>query len=60
MVEGSLLTDLATKNNIPYQFEVLPFGGTDSGAIQLSKAEVPAGVIFISRRYLHTPRKWWT
>ncbi|NLW55924.1 MAG: M42 family metallopeptidase [Firmicutes bacterium] len=50
-----LLTDLATKNNIPYQFEVLPFGGTDSGAIQLTKAGVPAGVISIPCRYLHTP-----
>lgn len=50
-----LLTELAEKNNITYQFEVLPFGGTDSGAIHLTKAGVPAGVISIPCRYLHSP-----
>ncbi|NLY90590.1 MAG: M42 family metallopeptidase, partial [Firmicutes bacterium] len=50
-----LLTELAEKNNIPYQFEVLPFGGTDAGAIHLTKAGIPAGVISIPCRYLHSP-----
>ncbi len=50
-----LLTGLAVKNKIPYQFEVLPFGGTDSGAIHLTKEGVPSGVISIPCRYLHTP-----
>ncbi|HHT48951.1 MAG TPA: M42 family metallopeptidase [Firmicutes bacterium] len=49
-----LLTELAEKNGIPYQFEVLPFGGTDAGAIQLTKAGVPSGVISIPCRYLHS------
>ena len=50
-----LLTMLAEQNDIPHQFEVLPFGGTDAGAIQLTKAGVPAGVISIPCRYLHSP-----
>ena len=50
-----LLTELAEKNNIPYQYEVLPFGGTDAGAIHLTKAGIPAGVISIPCRYLHSP-----
>ena len=50
-----LLSTLAEQNGIPYQFEVLPFGGTDAGAIQLTKAGIPAGVISIPCRYLHSP-----
>ena len=50
-----LLTELAEKNDIPYQFEVLPFGGTDAGAIHLTKAGIPSGVISIPCRYLHSP-----
>ncbi len=50
-----LLTELAKTNSIPYQFEVLPFGGTDAGAIHLTKAGVPAGVISIPCRYVHSP-----
>ncbi|HEY8391448.1 MAG TPA: M42 family metallopeptidase [Capillibacterium sp.] len=50
-----LLTELAEKNNIPYQFEVLPYGGTDAGAIHLTKAGIPAGVISIPCRYVHSP-----
>lgn len=50
-----LLTTLAEQNGIPHQFEVLPFGGTDAGAIQLTKAGIPAGVISVPCRYLHSP-----
>ncbi len=50
-----LLTELAEKNEIPYQFEVLPFGGTDAGAIHLTKAGIPSGVVSIPCRYLHSP-----
>lgn len=48
------LVDLAKDNNIPYQMEVLEFGGTDSGAIQLNKEGVPSGVISIPTRYVHS------
>lgn len=44
----------AKENNIPYQLEVLEFGGTDSGAIHLTRGGVPAGVISIPTRYIHT------
>ena len=49
-----LLVELAKENNIPYQMEVLEFGGTDSGAIHINKEGVPSGVISIPSRYVHS------
>jgi len=49
-----LLTCLAEKNNIKYQYEILEFGGTDAGAIHTSREGVPSGVISIPSRNLHT------
>ena len=49
-----LMVDIAKENNIPYQMEVLEFGGTDSGAIHLIKEGVPSGVISIPTRYIHS------
>jgi putative aminopeptidase FrvX len=37
-----------------YQREVFPSGGTDAGAIQLSRAGVPAVTISVPTRYVHT------
>ena len=45
----------AEKNKIPYQREVLLFGGTDARAIQVSRAGVPAGCISVPIRYVHSP-----
>lgn len=45
----------AEKNKIPYQREVLLFGGTDARAIQLTRAGVPSGCISIPVRYVHSP-----
>jgi endoglucanase len=47
----------ATAENagLPYQLEVLEFGGTDARAIQLSRAGVPAGCLSIPCRYVHSP-----
>jgi tetrahedral aminopeptidase len=45
----------AEKNKIPYQREVLLFGGTDARAIQLTRAGVPAGCLSIPARYVHSP-----
>ncbi len=45
----------AEKNKIPYQREVLLFGGTDAQAIQLTRAGVPAGCLSIPTRYVHSP-----
>lgn len=50
-----ILSELAEKNQIPYQYEVLTAGGTDAGAIHLTKEGIPAGVISVPCRYIHTP-----
>ncbi len=44
----------AKNQNATYQIEVLEFGGTDSGAIHLSKEGVPSSVISIPTRYIHS------
>lgn len=44
----------AKKYSIPYQLEILEFGGTDSGAIHLTKSGVPSGVVSIPTRYIHS------
>lgn len=49
------MAETAQHQNIPYQWEVLEFGGTDSGAIHLTKGGIPAGVISIPTRYVHSP-----
>ncbi len=49
-----LLTAAAEKAGIKTQREVLLFGGTDSGAIQMTGDGVPAGVISIPCRYVHS------
>ena len=50
----NFMIDQAKKNNIPYQLEVLEYGGTDSGAIHLTRGGVPSGVLSIPTRYLHS------
>lgn len=50
-----LMVDTAKKNNISYQLEVLERGGTDAGAIHLSREGVPSGAISIPCRYVHSP-----
>lgn len=45
----------AEKSKIPYQREVLPLGGTDARAIQLTRAGVPSGSLSIPVRYVHSP-----
>ena len=39
---------------IKHQFEILEAGGTDSGAIHLSRGGVPSGVISVPTRNLHS------
>lgn len=50
-----LMIETAKENNIPYQLEILEGGGTDSGAIHLTKSGVPSGVISLPSRYVHSP-----
>jgi tetrahedral aminopeptidase len=45
---------VAEKQEIPYQREVLERGGTDAGAIHISREGVPSGVLSIPCRYIHT------
>ncbi len=44
----------AKEANIPYQLEVLTAGGTDAGAIQLSRSGVPSGTLSVCTRYVHS------
>ncbi|PWA12312.1 peptidase M28 [Pueribacillus theae] len=48
------VTDVADKENIPYQMDFVPGGGTDSGSIHLTAKGVPALSITIATRYIHT------
>ena len=45
---------VAEKNKITYQPEILTFGGTDAGAINLSRSGVLAGCLSIPTRYIHS------
>lgn len=45
---------LAGVNDITYQKEILPRGGTDAGAIQASRGGVPVITISTPVRYVHT------
>ncbi len=49
------IIEVAEKNKIPYQREVLPFGGSEAGAIQLTRAGVPAGSLSVPVRFVHSP-----
>jgi endoglucanase len=46
--------DVAEKNGIKYQLEILPRGGTDAGGIQRSRAGVPSFTLSLPTRYIHT------
>ncbi|MEI7578078.1 MAG: M42 family metallopeptidase [Armatimonadota bacterium] len=45
---------LAIRNEIPHQMEVLPRGGTDAGGIQRLNGGVPAFTLSTPTRYIHT------
>lgn len=49
------MVKVAKEKGIKYQMEVLEAGGTDTAAIQLTKAGIPAGCISIPCRYIHSP-----
>lgn len=49
-----LMVNTAEKHSIPYQLEVLEYGGTDSGAIHLTRGGIPSGVLSIPCRYIHS------
>jgi len=49
------MAETAKKKGIPYQFEILERGGTDTGPIHLTREGVPSGAISVPTRYIHTP-----
>ncbi len=49
------LRETAEKNAIPYQLEVAEGGTTDATAINLTKEGIPAGVVSVPARYIHSP-----
>ena len=50
-----LLTDAAEAGGIPYQFKQPGVGGTDAGAIHLSRTGVPSATVAVPCRYIHNP-----
>jgi len=49
------LMDAAEAEGIPYQFKKIPSGGTDAGAIHLTRGGVPSGTVAVPCRYIHGP-----
>lgn len=49
------MIETAKKNKIPYQLEIMTDGGTDAGAIHLTRAGVKTGGISVPTRYVHSP-----
>jgi endoglucanase len=49
-----LFIETAEALRIPYQFELLDRGGTDSGAIHLHRRGVPNLVIAVPTRHIHS------
>lgn len=45
---------IAEREQIPYQMEILPRGGTDAGALQRSRGGTASITISIPTRYVHT------
>jgi tetrahedral aminopeptidase len=46
--------DIAEKEKIPHQLEILPRGGTDAGGIQRSRGGIPSFTLSVPTRYVHT------
>jgi endoglucanase len=49
------LEEVARSHGIPYQLEVLQGGTTDASAIALTKEGIPAAVVSVPTRYVHSP-----
>ncbi|MEA3377658.1 MAG: M42 family metallopeptidase [Chloroflexota bacterium] len=50
-----LLIDTAEERGIPYQIKQPGMGGTDSGAIHLTREGVPSATVAVPSRYIHSP-----
>ena len=49
------LIEVAEKNGVKYQLEIMMDGGTDAGVMQFARGGVKTGGISIPTRYYHTP-----
>ena len=49
-----ILRETAKKHSIPYQLEILTYGGTDTSSIQMSGVGVKAAALSIPSRYIHS------
>lgn len=49
------LEHAAQNAGVPFQREILQFGGTDTAALQRTGGGVPAGAVSIATRYIHSP-----
>lgn len=45
---------VAESNDIPHQFEILPMGGTDAGALQRARSGCKVITLSVPTRYVHT------
>jgi putative aminopeptidase FrvX len=50
-----LLVRTAEEEGLPYQFKGPGLGGTDAGAIHLTREGVPSVAVSVPSRYIHTP-----
>ena len=48
------LIQTAQKNNVPHTLEIMTDGGTDAGAIHLTRAGIKTGGISVPTRYIHS------
>jgi endoglucanase len=46
--------DIAEREKVAHQLEILPRGGTDAGAMQRSRGGVPSFTLSVPTRYVHT------
>ncbi len=51
----AMLIEAAKSAGIDYQLEIMTDGGTDAGAIHLSKSGVKTGGVSLPTRYIHSP-----
>ena len=49
------LMEVAEARGIPFQLRELAVGGTDAGRIHLIREGIPAGVVSVPTRYIHSP-----
>ena len=50
-----LMIETAKKARIAYQLEIMADGGTDAGAVHLTRAGIKTGGISLPTRYVHSP-----